>query len=100
METTNRTDRDENEVRRAEAIITVMDAYLASRSPEPGKSQLGEEYTAEYKTTEEIADELHSIMPIRPMEIVLYLQGEGYELKTAEDGTLRWKLWRDMHYML
>ena len=47
METTNRTDRDENEVRRAEAIITVMDAYLASRSPEPGKSQLGEEYTAE-----------------------------------------------------
>ena len=56
METTNRTDRDENEVRRAEAIITVMDAYLASRSPEPGKSQLGEEYTAEYKTTEEIAD--------------------------------------------
>lgn len=30
METTNRTDRDENEVRRAEAIITVMDAYLAS----------------------------------------------------------------------
>lgn len=94
METTNRTDRDENEVRRAEAIITVMDAYLASRSPEPGKSQLGEEYT------EEIADELHSIMPIRPMDIVLYLQGEGYELKTAEDGTLRWELWRDMHYML
>lgn len=62
METTNRTDRDENEVRRAEAIITVMDAYLASRSPEPGKSQLGEEYTAEYKTTEEIADELHSML--------------------------------------
>jgi hypothetical protein len=100
METTNRTDRDGNEVRRAEAIITVMDAYLASRSPEPGKSQLGEEYTAEYKTTEEIADELHSIMPIHPMEIVLYLQGEGYELKTAEDGTLRWEIWRDMHYML
>ena len=34
------------------------------------------------------------------MDIVLYLQGEGYELKTAEDGTLRWELWRDMHYML
>lgn len=94
METTNRTDRDENEIRRAEAIVDVLGAYFESRHPVNDDIVLGEGYVAEYKTTEEIADELRSIMPIHPMEIVMYMRSEGYELVTVEDGTLRWELWR------
>lgn len=66
MEITNRTDRDENEVRRAEVIVDVLGAYFESRHPVNDDIVLGEGYVAEYKTTEEIADELRSIMPIHP----------------------------------
>lgn len=78
----------------------LLDSYCASRSPEPGKSELDEPLAPDNKTTDEIADELSTIMPISLQDIVIYLRDHGYRLTTAADGTLRWQIWRDMRYMM
>lgn len=80
--------------------IEMLDAYCASRSLYPGKSELGEPLAPDSKTTEEISDELSSIMPVPLQDIVVYLRDHGYRLTTAADGTLRWQMWRDMRYMM
>ena len=72
--------------------IEMLDAYCASRSPYPGKSELGEPLAPDSKTTEEISDELSSIMPVPLQDIVVYLRDHGYRLTTAADGTLRWQI--------
>lgn len=80
--------------------IELLDAYCASRSPHPGKSELGEPLTPDNKTTDDITDELGTIMPVPLADIVIYLRDHGYRLTTAADGTLRWEIWRDMRYMM
>lgn len=80
--------------------IELLDAYCASRSPYPGNSELGEPLAPDNKTTDDIADELGTIMPVSLQDIVVYLRDHGYRLTTAADGTLRWEIWRDMRYMM
>lgn len=84
----------------AEFTSEVLDSYFASRSPLPGKSELGEPLSAEYKTTADIADDLADILPVPKQDIVYYLKTNGYHLKTAADGSLRWEIWRDWRYLL
>lgn len=91
----------ENEEGKLDQFINeLLDAYCASRSPEPGLSELGEPLTPDNKTTDDIADELDTIMPVSRTDIVMYLRDHGYRLTTAADGTLRWEIWRDMRYMM
>ena len=91
----------ENEEGKLDQFINeLLDAYCASRSPEPGLSELGEPLTPDNKTTDDIADELDTIMPVSRTDIVMYLRDHGYRLTTAADGTLRWQIWRDMRYMM
>lgn len=79
-----------------EVTADVLDAYFASRSPLPGNSQLGDALVGEFKSTVEIADELSQIIHIPIVDIVIYMKTHGYILKTAEDGTVKWEIWRDM----
>ena len=82
-----------------EFTFELLDAYFASRSADPGNSEIGQPLTPEYKTTDDIAGELDSIMPVDLHSIVIYMRHKGYRLKTAADGSLRWEIWRDMNYM-
>ena len=81
-------------------ITEVLNSYFASRSPLPGKSELGEPLSAEYKTTADKADDLADILPVPKQDIFCYLKANGYHLKTAADGSLRWEIWRDWRYLL
>lgn len=83
-----------------EFTFELLDAYFASRSAYPGNSELGQPLTPEYKTTDDIATELDSIMPVDLHSIVIYMRHKGYRLKTAADGSLRWEIWRDWRYLL
>lgn len=83
-----------------EFTFELLDSYFASRSPLPGKSELGEPLTPEYKTTTDIADDLADILPVPKQDIFCYLKANGYHLKTAADGSLRWEIWRDWRYLL
>lgn len=79
--------------------LVLLDNYFASRSPEPKKGITGDSYTPEYKTTEDIYDDLEPINPVPTRLIVLYLRNHDYRLKTVADGTLRWEIWRDMRFI-
>lgn len=82
-----------------EFTFELLDAYFASRSADPGNSEIGQPLTPEYKTTDDIAAELDSIMPVDLHSIVIYMRHKGYRLKTAADGSLRWEIWRDMRFI-
>lgn len=56
-----------------EFSMELLDAYFASRSAYPGNSELGQPLTPEYKTTDDIAAELDSIMPVDLHSIVIYI---------------------------
>lgn len=78
----------------------LLDAYFASRSPEPATAKLtGDAFTPEYKTTDDIYEELLPIHQVNMQVIVVYLRYHGYRLKTVADGTLRWEIWRDMRFI-
>lgn len=82
-----------------EFTFELLDAYFASLSADSGNSEIGQPLTPEYKTADDIATELDSIMPVDLHSIVIYMRHKGYRLKTAADGSLRWEIWRDMNYM-
>ena len=44
--------------------VVILDAYFATRSPLPDKSAAGNDYVAEHKSTQEISDDLFSMMPV------------------------------------
>ena len=79
--------------------LVLLDNYFASRSPEPKKGITGDSYTPEYKTTEDIYEDLALINPVPTHMIVIYLRNHGYRLKTVADGTLRREIWRDMRFI-
>ena len=79
--------------------LVLLDNYFASRSPEPKMGITGDSYTPEYKTTEDIYEDLAPINPVSTRLIVIYLRNHGYRLKTVADGTLRWEIWRDMRFI-
>ena len=79
--------------------LVLLDNYFASRSPEPKMGITGDSYTPEYKTTEDIYEDLALINPVSTRMIVIYLRNHGYRLKTVADGTLRWEIWRDMRFI-
>lgn len=78
----------------------ILNAYIASRSPHPGLSELGEPLTHDPKTTVEIQDELAPMMHIPMQNIVLFMRSSGFRLQTAQDGSLKWGIFRDMRYMM
>lgn len=79
--------------------LVLLDNYFASRSPEPKMGITGDSYTPEYKTTEDIYEDLEPINPVPTRLIVIYLRNHDYRLKTVADGTLRWEIWRDMRFI-
>lgn len=83
-----------------EAQLDILNAYIASRSPNPGLSELGEPLTPDPKTTTEIKDELAPMMRIPMQDIVIFMRQSGFRLLTAQDGSLKWDIFRDMRYMM
>ena len=83
-----------------EAQHDILNAYFASRSPNPGLSELGEPLTPDPKTTVEIQDELAPMIHIPMQDIVIFMRSSGFRLQTAQDGSLKWDIFRDMRYMM
>lgn len=77
--------------------ITILDAYFATRSNVPGESEAtGRDLAPEYKTTQDIIDELMPMMPISQQILSKYLLLKGYTMATYDDGTIKWAIWRDV----
>ena len=69
----------------------VLDGYFSNRSP---KDEPVGVYKKDYKTTQEIIDEITPTMAIDDRTVVKYMAQHGYMLDTAEDGTPIWRIYR------
>ena len=67
----------------------VLDAYFALRLPMPQDGSVQQD-----RTTEEIQDDMASMMDISKEEIMEYMTEHGYEPTTDSDGSVKWAIWR------
>lgn len=72
-----------------EFVQLLLDNYFATRGNLPGAG-----YIEDYKTTQDIQDELEPMYHVTRGEIIGYLVEHGYGMMTDPDGTVRWAIWR------
>lgn len=78
------------------AECRMLDAYMQSRDNLPGKTVTGENLVLDPKTTTEIQDDLQDMMFTDAMTVYTYMVKHGFGFTTADDGTVKWAIWRDM----
>lgn len=70
----------------------MLDAYFKFRSSLPDKDEDGR-YKKSFKTTEEIAADLATMVAIDFSDIVTYMREHEYVVATQPDGTIAWAIW-------
>lgn len=78
------------------ATKQMLDAYFHFRSNLPKKDDTGQEYKKCFKTTEEIASDLATMIAIDFSDIVAYMRQHDYGVATQPDGTIAWAIWEKM----
>lgn len=78
----------------------VLEAYFQSRDSFPGTSLMGEDLVDDSKTTDEIVEEVSTMMDIDKEIVAIWMRYDGFHIKTMEDGTVKWAIWRDMKPLL
>lgn len=73
----------------AEFVGTLLDNYFATRD-----NLAGAGFIEDYKTTQEIQDNLEPMYHVTRGEIVSWLVAHGYGMITDPDGIVRWAIWR------
>lgn len=81
--------RIENENQEKQLKQKLLDSYFQFRSPLPSDG-----YIQENKTTQQIQDELDSMMHVVGLDIVEYMDNHDYSFITEQDGTVSWAIWR------
>lgn len=74
----------------------MLDAYFKFRSPLPSKDESGRQYKKCFKTTEEIAADLATMVAIDFSDIVTYMREHEYVVATQPDGTIAWAIWEKL----
>lgn len=83
----------DNEYSADEIQQQVLGTYFQFRSNLPKKDEAGRDFKKSWKTTEDIAEELSSMISIRFEVIASYMMEHGYSMGTQPDGTVAWALW-------
>lgn len=83
----------DNEYSADEIQQQVLGTYFQFRSNLPKKDEAGRDFKKSWKTTEDIAEELSSMISIRFEDIASYMMEHGYSMGTQPDGTVAWALW-------
>lgn len=68
----------------------VLEAYFQSRDSFPGTSLMGEDLVDDSKTTDEIVEEVSTMMDIDKEIVAIWMRYHGFHIKTMEDGTVKW----------
>lgn len=74
----------------------MLDAYFKFRSPLPSKDESGRQYKKCFKTTEDIAADLATMVAIDFSDFVTYMQEHEYVVATQPDGTIVWAIWEKL----
>ena len=73
----------------AEFVGMLLDNYFATRDNHACAG-----FIEDYKTTQDIQDELEPMFHVLRAEIVGWLVKHGYGMMTDPDGTVKWAIWR------
>lgn len=76
----------------------LLDEYMKTRDNLPGKGITGTDLVEDHKTTEEIAADLSSMYPMDEKVVAGYMFMHEFATATAEDGTVKWAIWRDIDF--
>lgn len=74
--------------------VEVLDAYFTFRSPLPVEEPGFGKAVPDYKTTDDIIDDLQNMMPVSQSVVIGYMQSHEYGFTTVGDGSVRWAVWR------
>ena len=83
---------DEQEQYQAE----LLDSYFYSRRNLPEEVPGLGKAVEDYKTTDEIIDDLLPMMYVKKDVVTGWMRAHDYHFTTAADGTPRWAVWRFM----
>lgn len=78
----------------------ILDEYMQSRENLPGKSYTDNDLVSDPKTTEDIQDELSSMVELGTDDVILYMSMHSFHATTLDDGTVAWAIWRDMRPLM
>lgn len=81
-----------NEKEHSQALL--LNAYFSLRRNKPDEDAKLGAPIEEPKTTDEIIDDLMSMMPMTKEVVVGWLQSHEYGMTTVADGTVKWAIWR------
>lgn len=84
--------KEEYELKATRMEKAVLDCYMSTRQPD--NVMQGGVLVADYRTTQDIQDDLRQILTITDEVIVDYLLRAGYQLMQNEDGTPIWRIFR------
>lgn len=83
----------DNEFSTEEIQLQMLDAYFHFRSNLPMQDEADRPYKQSWKTTEDIAEELSSMISIPFSDIASYMMEHNYTVGTQPDGTVAWAVW-------
>lgn len=70
----------------------MLDAYFQFRSNVADFG--GKKLITDYKSTQEIQDDISNMATIDENTIVTYLTSKNYNIVPVDDGTIKWQIWR------
>ena len=76
----------------------LLDEYMKTRDNLPGKGVTGSELVFDPKSSDEIAEDLRPMYYMDINIIANYMFLHEFGTTTAEDGTVKWAIWRDMDF--
>lgn len=79
------------------AQVEVLDAYFTFRRNLPEDDPGFGKAIEEPKTTQDIIDELSTMMRLTEKVVVAYMHIHAYGMTTVADGTVKWAIWRFMN---
>lgn len=79
---------------RERSQVEVLDAYFTFRRNMPEKDNELGKAVEDHKSTDEIIDDLASMMLVEQGVVVSWMRNHDYHITTIGDGTVKWAIWR------
>lgn len=78
--------------------VELLDAYFTFRRNLPSEEENLGKPAEDHKTTDEIIDDLSSMMLVEQSVVVGWMRNHNFHITTIADGTVKWAIWRFLKF--